>query len=118
MRSINTLGNNAVSVTDTETITSIKAILCLAPVPILMTFLSSVATLTQYSFTLNASVKFFSNIESASDSKNVILSKLESDMLAMISPKRGTAPLNQNLTLSTIGSYPLQGNHYSPSLEY
>ena len=50
----------------------------------------------KYSFTFNASVEFFSNIESASNLKNVTFSKLESNILAMKGPKQGTAPLNQN----------------------
>ena len=74
-----------------------------------MAFFSSVATLTKSSFTLNASVKFSPNIESASDLTNVTFSKIKSDILAMISLKRGTGPLNKSSTLSTTVSYPIQG---------
>ena len=73
-----------------------------------MTFFFSVATLMQYAFDLKASVKCFSNIESALDLTNVTFSKLDSNMLTMMSPKRGTAPLNQNLTSSTTRSYPMK----------
>ena len=98
------------------TFTSIKIILCPDSAPLLITFFSSVATLTQSSFALNASVSFFSNIKSASDSKNLTFSKVELDISDMTSPKRGTAALNQDSTLSMTGYYPLQGNPYSPSL--
>ena len=95
---------------------SIKISFYMVAAPLSMTLFSPVATLTKSSFTLNAPVQFFSNIQSASDSTNVTFSKLESNMLAMTSPKRETAPLNHNLTLSKTVYYPLQGNLYSTSL--
>ena len=96
--------------------TSVKPSLSLAAGLLLMTFFSSLETMTQYSFALNSYVKFFSNIESASDLTYLFFSKLESNMSSMMSPKQGTAPLNQKSTFSTIVSYPLQGNNYSPLL--
>ena len=92
------------------TFASIKPSLCPAAAPLLITCFYSVATFTQFSSTSNASVKFFSNIESVSDSTNLTFSKLKSKMSAMMSPNQGTAPLNQNFALSTTVSYPLQGN--------
>ena len=83
-------------------VTTIKPSFCLAATPLLMTFFYSVETLTKYSFTLNASVKIFSVIVSDSDSTNVIFSKLESNMLTMISPNQGTSPPSELLRMYSI----------------
>ena len=116
LRSINTIANNAISVTATDKICHNKTKLVSGSRTNIDDILILCSNLYLILIYLECVYNYFSNIESASDLKNVIFSKLESDMLAMMSLKRGTSTLYKNLTLSTIGSYLLQGNHYSPSL--
>ena len=116
MRSINNLGNNTVSVTERDKIYLNKTKLVSGSRTIIDDILLLCSNLDAILIYLECVCKVLSNIKSASDSKSATLSKLESNMSAMTSLKRGTAPLNQNLTLLITGYYPLHVNNYSPSL--
>ena len=93
--SIDTLGNNSVSVTETDEIYPNKTKLVSGSRTIIDDIILFCSNLDAILIYLECVCKVFSNIESASDLTNVNLSKLDLNMSAMTSPKKGTATLNQ-----------------------
>ena len=99
LRSIDTLGNNSVSVTETDEIYPNKTKLVSCSRTIIDDIILFCSNLDAILIYLECVCKVFSNIESASDLTNVNLSKLDLNMSAMTSPKQGTATLNQKSDL-------------------
>ena len=116
MHSIDTLGNNTVSVTETDEIYLNKTKLVSDSFTIIDDILLFCSNLGAILIYLEFVCKVFPNIESASDLTNVTFSKLQSNMSAMTSLKQGTTKLSKNKTLSMTGSYTLKENTYSTSL--
>ena len=92
-----------------KTFTSIKPSLCLTATQLLMTFFSYVSNLTQYSFTLNLSVKCFSNIKSSLDPTNVTFLKTRFKYVGHGVTEAGNSPDQSKFDLINKWILPLIG---------
>ena len=96
LHSINTFDNNTVPVTETENIYLNKTKLVSGRCTIIDDIFIFCSNLDVIIIYLECVCKVFLKYRVRSRIKNVTSSKIESNMSSMMSPKRGTAPLNQN----------------------